>query len=328
MNAAALLDIQGLQTHFHTARGVARAVDDLDLALGAGETLAVVGESGCGKTMLALSVLRLVPQPPGKIVAGRMLFRGQDLLALSEAQMRGVRGNQISMIFQEPMTALNPVFTVGEQIAEVFRTHRRAGKAEAREAAREMLDMVGFPNPVRSLESYPHQLSGGMRQRVVIAMALACNPALILADEPTTALDVTIQAQILRLMLALQERNNASILLITHDLGIVAQTCQRVQVMYAGRIVESADVQTLFAEPMHPYTQGLLRSLPRGERKPGTPRVRLTPIPGTVPGLYELPRGCAFHPRCPHAFERCREEAPAPIPCGTGHSARCWLLSR
>ncbi|MGE4296753.1 MAG: ABC transporter ATP-binding protein [Desulfovibrionaceae bacterium] len=320
---APLLDIQGLETHLHTPQGVARAVNKVDLRLDARETVGVVGESGCGKTMLALSILRLVPDPPAKIVGGSALFKGRDLLALPESAMRAVRGNQISMIFQEPMTSLNPVFPVGEQVAEAIRLHRRLPEREALAATAELFHLVGIPNAAQRLKSYPHEFSGGMRQRVVIAMALACDPDLILADEPTTALDVTIQAQILRLMLDLQERKGAAILLITHDLGVVAQTCSRAVVMYTGHIVESAAVGPLFADPLHPYTQGLLHSLPRVPA-PGQPHAALTPIAGVVPSLAALPSGCSFHPRCPQAFDRCRAETP-PLVTRGDRSVRCWL---
>mgnify|MGYP001438228642 CR=1 FL=1 len=318
-----LLDIHDLRTHFTSPKGVARAVDGVDAAVLPGQTLAVVGESGCGKTMLALSIMRLVPDPPGKIVGGRVLFKGQDLLTLSEAEMRAVRGDKISMIFQEPMTALNPVLTVGEQVAEVYRLHRGLARGPAMDAAREMLDQVGLPHPARVARGYPHELSGGMRQRVVIAMALACDPELILADEPTTALDVTIQAQILRLLADLREQKDAAVLLITHDLAVVAETCEHALVMYAGKVVEEADTAGLLAAPQHPYTHGLLASLPRlgsGER-------RLTPVPGMVPDLLDLPQGCAFHPRCDRAFDRCRAEAPPLLDLGQGRRVRCWLYA-
>jgi len=316
-----LLSIRDLETSFFTTRGTARAVNGVSLDVARGETVAVVGESGCGKTMLALSVLRLVPDPPGRITGGQINFDGTDLLTLPESAMRSIRGNRISMIFQEPMTSLNPVFKVGEQIAEAVRLHQGADHAQAREAAMEMLHLVGIPNPERRVDSYPHEMSGGMRQRVVIAMALACNPDLVLADEPTTALDVTIQAQILQLMMDLKERKNSAIMLITHDLGIVAQTCSRVAVMYAGRIVEQASVADLFREPLHPYTQGLMRSVPRlGDRGSA-----LEPIQGMVPSLMALPQGCPFHPRCPHAFDRCRAERPTLLDLGPGRGVRCWL---
>ena len=315
-----LLDIRELETSFFTARGTARAVDGVSLSVDRGETMALVGESGCGKTMLALSVMRLVPDPPGRIVGGQVLFDGQDLLQLTEQRMRAVRGNRISMIFQEPMTSLNPVFKIGEQIAEAVRLHRGLAKAEAAAAAVDMLHLVGIPNPTERADNYPHEMSGGMRQRVVIAMALACDPDLVLADEPTTALDVTIQAQILDLMVDLKEKKNASIVLITHDLGIVAQSCSRVAVMYAGQIVEQASVPELFRGPLHPYTQGLLQSIPKlGRRGEG-----LTPITGIVPALTDLPTGCRFNPRCPHAMDRCRAEAP-PLLAQNGHAVRCWL---
>jgi oligopeptide/dipeptide ABC transporter ATP-binding protein len=271
--------------------------------------------------MLALSVLRLVPAPAGRITGGRVLFDGTDLLALPEAAMRSIRGNRISMIFQEPMTSLNPVLRVGEQIAEAVRLHRGLRAKEAREAAVEMLRLVGIPGPGERAQAYPHELSGGMRQRVVIAMALACDPELVLADEPTTALDVTIQAQILDLMMDLGRSRNAAVLLITHDLGIVAQTCSRVAVMYAGQVVEEAPVPELFREPLHPYTLGLLRSLPG----PGRRGRELEPIPGVVPGLTELPRGCRVHPRCARAMPRCREEAPPMLAPAPGRGVRCWL---
>ena len=316
-----LLSVKGLTTVFHTARGDAVAVDGVDFALRRGETVAVVGESGCGKTMLALSILGLVPDPPGRIESGEVLFKGADLLRLPEKQMRAVRGDRISMIFQEPMTSLNPVFTVGEQIAETLRLHRGATREEARATAAELFALVGIPNAGERLASYPHEFSGGMRQRVVIAMALACDPDLILADEPTTALDVTIQAQILHLLISLQREKGMTVLLITHDLGVVAQTCDHVLVMYTGKIVESADTASLFREPLHPYAEGLMRSLPRADRA----GARLTPVSGAVPDLLGLPSGCAFHPRCPKVMERCRRESPPLFPMGAGRAVRCWL---
>ncbi|MBI5519310.1 MAG: ABC transporter ATP-binding protein [Desulfovibrio sp.] len=324
-----LLDIRGLTTAFarqSPGRGagkggaaVARAVDTASLSVRQGETLAVVGESGCGKTVLALSVLGLIPDPPGRVIAGEALYRGRDLLSMSEAELQGVRGNHIAMIFQEPMTSLNPVFRVGEQIAEGYRLHKKASKAEAAERAAEMLRQVGIPNPRERAQSYPHELSGGMRQRVMIAMALACDPDLIFADEPTTALDVTIQAQILDLLRGLQTEKGSGVMLITHDLGVVAETAHRVAVMYAGQVVEEAPVAELFAHPAHPYTQGLMASVPRlGVRR------TLAPIPGMVPGIFDLPGGCRFRPRCAKAFGRCAEMPPL-FACGTGRSARCWL---
>jgi len=319
-----LLDIRGLSTAFaaHTAAGgaVAKAVDTVSLSVRQGETLAVGGESGCGKTVLALSVLGLVPDPPGRVIAGQALYRGRDLTAMSEAELEGVRGEHIAMIFQEPMTSLNPVFRVGEQIAEGFRLHKKASRADAEKRAVEMLRQVGIPNPEERSQSYPFELSGGMRQRVMIAMALACDPDLLFADEPTTALDVTIQAQILDLMRELQQRRGSGILLITHDLGVVAETAHRVAVMYAGQVVEEAPVAELYARPEHPYTQGLLASVPRlGVRR------TLAPIPGMVPGIFNLPFGCRFRPRCAKAFGRC-EACPPLFELGPGRTARCWLF--
>lgn len=318
-HSSPVLEIDNLRTWFLTARGIGRAVDGVDLSLSGGETLGVVGESGSGKTMLSLSVLGLVPRP-GRIVGGAVRFKGLDLVRASAAELRKVRGNAISMIFQEPMTSLNPVFRVGEQIAEAVRLHRGLGKAEALERAREMLAQVGIPDPDRRLKSYPHEMSGGMRQRVVIAMALALDPDLILADEPTTALDVTIQAEILELMRRLKEERQTAVMLITHDLGVVAQTCQRVAVMYAGKIVEEAPVLALFDAPLHPYTKLLLASVPRiGERRP------LAAIGGAVPSLMNLPRGCAFHPRCPDAVGFCAAEEPALLDMPGGRKVRCLL---
>ncbi len=301
-------------------------MDDVSLTIAPGETLGVVGESGCGKTMLALSILRLIPMPPARIVSGSIRFRDRELLTLSEEALRSVRGNEISMIFQEPMTSLNPVFTVGEQVAEALRLHQGMNKRQALDAAADILGLVRLPNPGSAAKSYPHELSGGMRQRVVIAIALACDPDLILADEPTTALDVTIQDQILELMLDLQRKKGAAVMMITHDLGVVAQTCGRVLVMYAGKIVESSPVEELFAEPLHPYTRGLLRSLPVLGESAGARRA-LTPIQGVVPGLWDLPSGCAFHPRCSEAFERCRLEPPPLLEQEAQRGVRCWLFS-
>ncbi|MDD4952290.1 MAG: ABC transporter ATP-binding protein [Desulfovibrionaceae bacterium] len=317
--AQSILEITGLTTRFTSQRGVAKAVDDVSLSLAQGETLGLVGESGCGKTVLALSLLGLVPDPPGRVTAGSALFQGQDLLSLDERQLRRVRGNKISMIFQEPMTSLNPVFRVGEQIAEAVRLHQKASKARARERAEEMLGLVGIPEPERAALSYPHELSGGMRQRVMIAMALSCEPDILIADEPTTALDVTIQAQILGLMQDIKDKKAASVLLITHDLGVVAGNAQRVAVMYCGQIVEQSGVRPLFREPLHPYTRGLLDSLPRMDR-----RHRLRPIPGAVPGIFSQPRGCRFNPRCFEAMDICRGQAP-PIFERDGRGVRCWL---
>src|SRR6478609_3640571 len=300
-----LLEVENLQTHFRTPDGVNRAVDGVSFHVKEGETLAVVGESGCGKSVTASSILRLIPEPPGKI-AGSIRFRGADLLQLSDKEMRRVRGNDISMIFQEPMTSLNPVLTVGRQLGETLRLHQRVSRREADDRAQEMLQLVGIPETERRLDEYPHQLSGGMRQRVMIAIALACRPELLIADEPTTALDVTVQAQILELLADLQRQLGMSIVLITHDLGVVAETAERVVVMYAGSVVERATVESLFARPRHPYTAGLFLSLPSLEHEGGA----LRPIEGSVPDAVNLPSGCRFHPRCPFALPICKEKAP------------------
>jgi peptide/nickel transport system ATP-binding protein len=322
-----LLEVAGLQTFFFTRAGVLKAVDGLSFSLARGETLAVVGESGCGKSMAALSVMRLVPDPPGRIVGGTIRLEGRDLLKLDEAAMRNVRGNELSMIFQEPMTSLNPVLTIGEQIGEAIRLHQDLKESEVRKKAVDMLRKVRIPEPEQRAGEYPHQLSGGMRQRAMIAMALACNPKVLIADEPTTALDVTIQAQILELIIDLQRETGTALILITHDLGIVAETAQRVVVMYAGRKVEEAGVEALFAEPLHPYTQGLMASIPRLPSMRGKPAVagaRLTEIPGMVPALTNLPEGCIFAPRCPLADDRCRATYPPYEEKRPGHSAACW----
>ena len=325
---APLLDVDGLKTHFFTRDGVVRAVDGVSFTVDAGETLAVVGESGCGKSVTSLSILRLIASPPGKVIAGAIRFQGRDLLKLSEAEMRDVRGNEISMIFQEPMTSLNPVLTIGRQIAETLMLHRGLSHGEALMRAVEMLRLVNMPEPERRTTQYPHQLSGGMRQRVMIAMALACNPKLLIADEPTTALDVTIQAQILDLMRKLKEKTGAAIVLITHDLGVVAEMAQRVVVMYAGRKVEEAPVAALFAQPRHPYTQGLLHSIPRLGDAEASGRKRLTEIPGMVPSLREEIPGCIFAPRCTYVTERCRREYPPLEQKAAGHSVACWESDR
>ena len=330
MNAATapLLEVDGLKTYFYTRDGVVRAVDGVSFCVYPGETLAVVGESGCGKSVTSLSILRLIASPPGRTVAGRLMFGGRDLLELSEPAMRQVRGNEISMIFQEPMTSLNPVLTIGRQIAEALTLHRGLSHHDALLRAVEMLKLVNMPEPERRVAQYPHQLSGGMRQRVMIAMALACNPRLLIADEPTTALDVTIQAQILDLMRKLKEKTGAAIVLITHDLGVVAEMAQRVVVMYAGRKVEEAPVAALFAQPRHPYTQGLLNSIPRLGAAEVAGRKRLAEIPGMVPSLREEITGCIFAPRCPHATERCRREYPPLEHKAGGHSVACWESDR
>jgi peptide/nickel transport system ATP-binding protein len=313
-----LLEVDGLVTEFRTERGPVRAVDQVSFEIAPGKTLGVVGESGSGKSVTALSILRLVGGP-GRIAGGQVRYRGRDLLGLSARQMREIRGNDISMIFQEPMTSLNPVFTAGEQVAEAVRLHQKKRRAEALEVAADMFRRVGISSPAERLRSYPHQLSGGMRQRVMIAMALVCRPDLLIADEPTTALDVTIQAQILELLRALQRELGMSVLLITHDLGVVAETCDEVVVMYAGRVVERARAADLFRSPRHHYTAGLLRSMPGlavgADAAPGA-RPRLQAIPGMVPGLHALPPGCKFQDRCPAVDERCRAEEPALTPLG------------
>jgi len=316
-----LLEIQNLQTHFYVHGHVARAVDDISLSLDSGQTLGLVGESGCGKSVTAHSIIQLIPDPPGKIVDGKILLEGVDLLTLSEAQMRSIRGNRISMIFQEPMTSLNPVFPVGDQVGEVIRLHRKLSRADTRQRVIEMFKLVGIPAPESRLNDFPHQMSGGMRQRVMIAMALACNPRLMIADEPTTALDVTIQAQILDLMNKLKEETDAAILFITHDLGVIAEMAQNVAVMYAGKVVEYTDVKTIYANPKHPYTLGLLQSIPVLGRK--IKGGRLNTIKGTVPSLFNLPAGCLFSDRCPEVFADCRKTKPEMYQITEHHIARC-----
>ena len=318
-----LLQIKELHTYFYTSEGVAKAVDGIDLLIRRGETVGLVGESGCGKSVTALSILRLIQQPPGRIVKGQIMFDNQDLLKLSEAQMRQIRGNRISMIFQEPMTSLNPVFPIGDQIAEAIWLHQRLPKRSAMDHAVEMLKKVGIADSERCVHEYPHQMSGGMRQRVMIAMALSCNPEILIADEPTTALDVTIQAQILDLMNKLKQDFATSILLITHDLGIIAEMAQSVAVMYAGRIVEYADVVDLFTKPKHPYTKGLMDSIPKMD-VPVPEDKMLEAIPGIVPSLLELPEGCSFRDRCSQAFDLCRRKDLALYDVGSGHLVRCF----
>ncbi len=322
--ATTVLDVKGLQTVFFTNSGLFKAVDDVSFSVRRGETLAIVGESGCGKSVTALSIMRLVPDPPGRIVGGSVVLEGTDLLGLDETEMRAIRGNRISMIFQEPMTSLNPVMRIGDQITEAVRLHRAMSRKEAWNKAVDMLRLVRIPVPERRALEYPHQISGGMRQRAMIAMALACRPALLIADEPTTALDVTIQAQILALVLELQQELGMGLVLITHDLGVVAQTAQRVVVMYAGRKVEEADVETLFAHPKHPYTRGLMASIPAVPSLGTQDNARLVEIPGMVPSLSRLPKGCAFAPRCELAMARCREEYPPLQAFGGDHLAACW----
>ncbi len=314
-----LLTIEDLKIYFHILAGTVRAVDGISFHIDQGETLGVVGESGCGKSVMAMALLQLIPMPPGELVGGRTEFETMDLLRLNTEQIRGVRGNRISMIFQEPMTSLNPVFTIGNQIKESILLHQRLNAHQAEEKAVEMLDLVGIPDPRRRVGEYPHQLSGGMRQRVMIAMALSCNPALLIADEPTTALDVTVQAQILELMLDLQARINMSIMMITHNLGVIAEVAGRVIVMYCGKIVESADVHSIFHKPMHPYTRQLLASVPHL----GAEQSRLQEIPGMVPSLYALPPGCDFHPRCAEAAEGCKLRSPELTELEPAHWVAC-----
>jgi peptide/nickel transport system ATP-binding protein len=319
-----VLDVKNLQTVFFTNSGLFRAVDDVSFSVRRGETLAIVGESGCGKSVTALSIMRLVPDPPGRVVGGSVTLEGTDLLGLDEAEMRAIRGNRISMIFQEPMTSLNPVMRIGDQITEAVRLHRKLTAKEAWNKAVDMLRLVRIPEPEQRAREYPHQLSGGMRQRAMIAMALACRPVLLIADEPTTALDVTIQAQILALIVELQQELGTGLILITHDLGVVAQTAQRVIVMYAGKKVEEAGVEALFENPRHPYTRGLMASMPAVATFGSNSDARLVEIPGMVPSLTNLPPGCAFAPRCPLAIERCRAEYPPLQDWGDDHLAACW----
>jgi peptide/nickel transport system ATP-binding protein len=319
-----LLEIRGLKTWFRTDDGTVRAVDGVDLSVDRGETLAVVGESGCGKTVTARSILKLIDMPPGRFVAGEILWRGRDLIPLEAAEMDRIRTREIAMVFQEPMTSLNPVHTVGEQIAESLRTHEGLSRKESMAGAVEMLRLVQIPNAERRTNDFPHQFSGGMRQRVMIAMALACKPQLLIADEPTTALDVTIQAQILELLTDMKSRFGMAVMLITHAMGVVAENAKRVVVMYAGKVVEEAPVEELFGNPRHPYTQGLIRSIPRVDAR-AKGKVRLEQIPGVVPNLLYPPSGCRFAPRCRHASEICRAEEPALRAVAAGHKVACVL---
>ena len=319
-----ILQIENLNTHFETARGTVRAVDGVDLRLNEGDTLGIAGESGCGKTVLALSIMRLIPSPPGRIVSGRVLFEGTDLLGLADEEMRRIRGKRISMIFQEPMTSLNPVFRIGDQIAEALELHEGLTARDARDRAVEMLRLVGIPAPEMRSRDYPHQMSGGMRQRVMIAMALSCRPRLMLADEPTTALDVTIQAQILDLILALKREVGTSVILITHDLGVIAEAAQHAAIMYTGWVVEQGPVAAIFSSPLHPYTVGLMNSIPRiGSGHSGDRYLNV--IPGTIPDLLELPSGCKFRDRCPRVMPVCAEKVPQLLEHTPGHYVRCWL---
>ena len=323
-----ILEVENLKTFFFTHRGVVKAVDGVSLNIQRGENVGIVGESGCGKSVLARSIMRLIPNPPGRIVEGEICFLGENLLEKTEKQMQGVRGNAISMVFQEPMTSLNPVFTVGEQLIEVFRKHQKLSSKDSLDKAVQMLKMVGIPSPETRVQDYPFQMSGGMRQRVMIAMALACRPQLILADEPTTALDVTIQAQILSLISELERELGTSMILITHNLGVIAETVNRVLIMYAGQVLEEANVEDLFAEPLHPYSEGLMWSVLPLEQGINKDMGDLPEIPGIVPDLTQLPRGCYFYPRCPKRLEICHHESPALHPVRPGRQVRCWLYQK
>jgi oligopeptide transport system ATP-binding protein len=320
-----LLQVKDLKTHFFTQDGVVKAVDGVSFDLEEGETLGLVGESGCGKSVSALSIMRLIPDPPGRIVGGEVWFDGEDLLKVSEDDIRHVRGNKIAMVFQEPMTSLNPVLTIGRQLSEALELHKGMGKQEARVESARLMELVGIPEAESRIDSYPHQFSGGMRQRVMIAMALSCNPRLLLADEPTTALDVTIQAQILEIVKKLTTDLGTSVIIITHNLGVVARHATRVNVMYAGRIVETAPAAELYAQPLHPYTIGLLASVPRLDE---ARKAKLVPIDGLPPDLIDLPPGCAFRPRCAWADERCREERPELVTMGDKRAVACWVDMR
>lgn len=315
-----LLEIRNLKTCFYTEDGVVPAIENVSFSLDKGETIGIVGESGSGKSVTALSVMRLIPNPPGRIECGEIIFEGENLLEKRMDQMRGIRGNDIAMIFQEPMTSLNPVLTVGDQIMEAILLHQKLSEQDAKDKAVHMLRLVGIPSPERRVNDYPHQMSGGMRQRVMIAMALSCNPKLLIADEPTTALDVTVQAQILELMMALKDDLGTSVMLITHDLGVIAETADKVVVMYAGNVVEKAGVRELFREPAHPYTMGLLGSIP----KLNEDSKRLQSIEGVVPSPFNMPKGCRFSPRCGHAMDICREREPVFAKIADGHHVSCW----
>lgn len=324
MTPPPLLELRDLRTYFDTEDGTVKAVDGVNLSIGKGETLGIVGESGCGKSVTAFSIMRLIPDPPGRIAGGQVLFEGTDLVRLPEPEMRRIRGNRISMIFQEPMTSLNPVFTVGDQIGEAIMLHQGKTPQEARELTLDMLRQVNIPSPEKRIDNYPHEMSGGMKQRVMIAMALVCKPALLIADEPTTALDVTIQAQILDILRRLQQEIGMSIWFITHDLGVVAELAHHVAVMYAGKVVERSDVRSLFARPRHPYTQGLFRSLPHSSKG----KTRLETISGSVPNPLELPTGCRFHPRCPFVVDDCRRIEPGLVEVEPGHAVSCLRVER
>jgi oligopeptide/dipeptide ABC transporter ATP-binding protein len=323
-----LLEIEHLQTHFFTPEGVVRAVEDVSFSIPNGKTLGILGESGCGKSVTALSIMRLIPDPPGKILSGSIRLNGQDLLRLTSNRMRDLRGNQIAMIFQEPMTALNPVYTIGDQIGETYQTHQNLTQKEALEKATEMLKLVGISAPEKRINEYPHQLSGGMRQRAMIAMALACRPKLLIADEPTTALDVTIQAQIIDLMMELQDELGMAIMMITHNLGVIAEISDQIVVMYAGEVVEHANIETFFRDPRHPYTMGLIHSIPKLGAKFKTGKQRLQEIKGMVPNLIRSPAGCLFSFRCKFVMDRCWEKRPPIFIVGENHGAKCWLAEK
>ncbi|MBD3305687.1 ATP-binding cassette domain-containing protein [candidate division KSB3 bacterium] len=322
-----LLEVRELKTYFQTFDGIALAVNDVSFTLDKGETLGIVGESGCGKSVTARSIMRLIKDPPGKIAHGEIVFDGINLLQLSEKQMKAIRGNRISMIFQEPMTSLNPVYTIGNQIAEMYMAHQQLGKRESWERVVDILRKVHIPAPEKRAREYPHQLSGGMRQRAMIAMALSCDPEILIADEPTTALDVTIQAQILDLILQLKQDVEASIIMITHDLGVIAEITQRVIVIYAGKVVEEGRTLSIFEDPKHPYTRGLLKSIPKIGQRTQHGRKKLQEITGNVPSLYELPPGCSFHPRCPQVMPRCKEHVPPLFTSDDTQQVRCWLYA-
>ncbi len=322
MATDSILEVSNLKTYFSTDDGIVKAVDDVSFDLAPGETLGVVGESGCGKSVTSLSIMRLIPSPPGRIVAGEIRFAGSSILAMGEKELRDLRGGKISMIFQDPMTCLNPFLRISTQLEETIRLHQGLDRRAARDKAIEMMRMVGIPNPEKRIDAYPHQFSGGMRQRVMIAMALSCNPAILIADEPTTALDVTIQAQILEIIKDLSVKLGTAVILITHDLGVVSGMCDRICVMYAGRIVERGSTDVIFHEPRHPYTQGLINSVPRLDR---SAKERLFSIPGLPPSLIDMPECCPFHPRCTHAMGICRTKYPPETTFGDGHRASCWL---
>ena len=329
MNASShLLDVDGLKTYFFTYDGIAKAVDDVSFSMNLGETLGLVGESGCGKSVTALSIMRLIQDPPGKIVDGKILFNDKELTQIPLNAMRRIRGDRISMIFQEPMTSLNPVYTIGRQISEMYKIHKNMGKQESMDQAVEMLQQVQIPLPEKRVHEYPHQLSGGMRQRAMIAMALACQPEILIADEPTTALDVTIQAQILDLMIHLKENFNTAILMITHDLGVIAETTQRIVVMYAGKVMEQGETRVILEDPKHPYTRGLMKSIPQIGERSQKGRTRLFEIEGIVPSLYDLPIGCKFNPRCVEVMDICRKEEPELLQTDGTHQVRCWLYAK